>query len=116
MKNYGILTSILSVSLVLLFNSCAKEDFVGQDETLSAHTVEVAKHAYILKECDDCEMPLKSCEIKGNQCKIKALASLTQSEWDKYFPEATTVDELLAIDLSTKPAFTEYLKASGFGQ
>ena len=106
----------MSLMMILAVVSCSKNEFNGQDDALSAHNVEIAKYAYILKECDDCALPLKSCEIKGNQCKSKAVAALTQNEWDTYFPEASTVDELLAIDLSTKPAFLEYLKASGFGQ
>jgi hypothetical protein len=72
------------------------------------------KHAYVLVDAPG-DRPLKSCQGIGHDCRKTASITLTQDEWDIYFPDASTKQELLEINIQDRPEFIAYIQDKGLG-
>lgn len=60
--------------------------------------------------------PQKECKGIGTDCSKNAKGEFTQYEWDTFFPEARTLEELLSINIAEKKRdYVKYLQDIGFG-
>lgn len=115
MKIKPIVYGVMIAASSFLVSSC-KQDLLEESNSNSIPKSEGDKKYAWKLVATESGMPKKVCKDHGYDCKKETSKMMTDWEWQTFFPEFETQEELCAININDYPDYVDYLLSEGFGQ